>query len=77
MTDVQKQKKLRKHLEALTRPQLVALATQRTDLTYQQILTLPSDMLASTLSLIPGCLKPVNASGGVAVADEDEEGGEA
>lgn len=66
-------KKLKKHLNSLSRPQLVALAHQRTQLGYPYIQTLDSEELIAVLAPIPGVLKPVNASGGVAVADEEEE----
>ena len=66
MSDAKKLKKTRKHLSTLSRPQLVALATQRTSIGYQAILASPSEDLVNCLATIDNVLKPVDVSGVVA-----------
>ena len=49
-------------LKELTRPQLVALAAQRTNLTYRNILAMDDHKLVAKLATVENVLVPVNAS---------------
>lgn len=55
-------KKQRKHLkgqlEALTRPQLVALATQKTEMPFKAICGMSVEALVNTLIDVKSVLKP-------------------
>ena len=63
MTDAKKLKKMRKHLSTFTRAHLVALAQQRTEMRYQEILKSDNETLINALANITGVLKPVDRSG--------------
>jgi hypothetical protein len=58
-----KRKAKRAQLTALTRPQLVALAVQKTDLTYQGALDTGTDALVEMFMEIDGILKPQRTDG--------------
>ena len=58
-----KQRDIRSKLLELSRPQLVALAKQRTKLPYQELLGLGNESLATVLSEVPGVLVPVKVEG--------------
>jgi hypothetical protein len=58
MSDV---KKVREHLKALTRPQLVALAVQRFDTKLSVALTYTNVELIANLEMVEGVLAPVQA----------------
>jgi len=69
MSDAKKLKKTRKHLSTLTRGQLVALATQRTEMGYQAILKCATEELVNTLAQVANVLKPIDVSGVVEVSE--------
>jgi len=50
-----------KLLETLTRQQLIALAKQKTEMPYADILRLDSESLATVLSDVPNVLAPEKA----------------
>lgn len=57
--NAKKRKQLRNQMRELTRAQLVALATQKGVLSYQEALTKTKDELVDTLVPVEGVLKPV------------------
>jgi len=74
-----KHKSLRIQLEALTRPQLVALAVQKDVLTYQGACDTASEKLVEMFMEVEGILKPQRTNGVVpeelkdVVEEETEE----
>jgi len=66
-----KQKHLRQQLEALTRPQLVALAVQKKVLTYQGACDAASEALVEMFMEVEGILRPQRTDGVVPEELED------
>ena len=59
--NAKKRKGVKTQLEAMSKAQLVALAVQKTSLTYQEALATDKDALVMTLVIVEGVLKPVQA----------------